>query len=60
MKYINKSIKSTCWTCNGKKKVDNKKCKSCNGTGKWTDDFWFLIVKDKNGQKYCYGVDGLK
>jgi len=75
IKYENKSKKSKCWACRGigfqntnpnnlivdilvGKKL--KKCPICKGTGKWTETFYYLHYTDKEGNKFCFGVDGLK
>ena len=60
IKFISKCKKLDCWGCNSTEKVDNKKCKLCNGTGKWTEKFWHLVYTDKAGQKLAFGVDSLK
>jgi len=33
-----------CWVCNGKKKIGGKKCKQCDGTGKFIDTHYIMIV----------------
>ena len=74
VKFENRSRKSRCWSCGGTgikdytlgkliKKwsgVPMTKCKACKGTGKWTEDFYYLHYIDKNGNHFCFGVDGIK
>ena len=57
IEFIPKDQFLTCWACEDTK---NKNCKFCNGTRKFREDQYYLIYKDKRGQKICFNVDGLK
>lgn len=59
-KFVDKSHTMKCWSCKGLTKKEKEKCKFCGGTGRFKEDFFHLIYTDKNGQKICFGVDGLK
>ena len=59
-KIIRKPLKSKCYCCDGKGWVRDHEypsitCKTCNGTGKYTENYYYFIVG-----KYCYDGDTLK
>ena len=54
VEFIPRHHKSVCYICNG------KGCKQCDNTGIHVSKTWFLVYKDKNGQKMAFLVDTLK
>jgi len=54
IKFISSHKQPKCWTCEG------KGCKTCKGTGRFTEEFYYLIYTDKKGRKLAFGVDSLK
>jgi len=37
----------------------NKKCKLCNGTGKFKEPHYYIITQDKQGNKIAFDCDGI-
>jgi hypothetical protein len=54
VEFIPRHHKTECYLCKG------KGCSQCNNTGIYTTETWFLVYKDRVGQKQAFLVDGLK
>lgn len=54
VEFIPKHQYPMCWKCKG------KGCDVCNNTGKFREDFYYLVYTDNKGVKQAFGVDGLK
>lgn len=69
MKIIDNSQIVDCWKCNGTgiemmedlhpahKVINQIPCSICKGTGKWKEDHYFFVIKDKNGQQIAFDGD---
>jgi len=57
MSIIKKKLEYQCYNCGGKKKIQGKKCPTCDGTGIWEDEIYYFI-NDKT--KECWNGDTLK
>jgi len=63
MKVIKKVLKYPCYCCKRSirgKTIERKLCKTCHGTGIFTDEIYYHIITDKNGNKYCFDGDSVK
>ena len=63
MKVIKKTLKYPCYCCitsTRGKNTKKKTCYACNGTGMFTDEMYYLVYTDKNGQEWCLDGDTLK
>ncbi len=60
VEFVDKSHVMKCWACKDLSKKVRKKCKVCNGTCKFKEDFFHLIYTNENGEKIGFGVDGIK
>jgi hypothetical protein len=63
MKVIKKITKTQCYCCNNGLfgiKIARKKCKSCNGKGRYEEAQYFHIITTKDGQQYCFDGETLK
>lgn len=54
VEFIPRHEYPTCWVCNG------KGCETCKYTGKFREEFYYLIYTTKSGQKIAFGVGTLK
>lgn len=69
-KFIKIEHPQECYRCLGtgfdiskyktRKAALKHKCPTCNGSGKWIEDNYHLIVETLSGQKIAFQVDGLK
>lgn len=59
VEIIDCSTQNKCYRCEGKGYEKNSlaACKTCGGTGKWTDERYLLIAKTPSGQKIAFDVD---
>lgn len=57
MSIIKKKLKQECWNCEGKKKLNKKKCPTCKGTGIWKDEIYYFIDEKK---KIAFDGDTIK
>ena len=55
LKIIKKRLKSLCYSCEGTGKIGKKKCRTCNGTGIYKENYYIHIVG-----KYAFGGDTIK
>lgn len=57
--FIDYSHDSKCYRCEGKGYEKNSiaACKTCNGTGKWTEQRFVLVATTPEGQKIGFEVD---
>jgi DnaJ-class molecular chaperone len=60
VKFIDTGKISYCWACDGKGRTDKGGCKVCEGNGKWKEESYILVYKNKEGKKIAFAVDGLK
>ena len=70
LKFVKKFDSSPCHACLGtgykvgfgvhRKDALRNPCKVCNGTGKWIEDNYHLILTTPKGQSIAFQVDGLK
>ena len=54
VEFVPRHHKTKCYICKG------KGCNQCNNTGTYINKTWFLIYKNKAGQKQAFLVDTLK
>lgn len=51
----------TCYICDGIGKIENKvECKTCEGTGVFTDNHYIIITEDVKGNKIAFNMDTIK
>ena len=57
MSIIKNKLEYECYECDGKGKINKRKCPTCKGTGIWEDEVYYFI-NDKT--KECWDGDTLK
>jgi len=63
LKVIKKIFKYPCYCCRQSprgKTVPRKLCKTCNGTGYFTDEIYYHIITGKDDKKYAFEADTIK
>lgn len=61
---LKKAITSICYVCDGEGNVFVNNvpvaCPCCKGTGKYVEQHYFHICRDKKGIRYCIDGDTVK